>query len=180
MKICIIATHYLPHIGGLELATYHLARELTSLGHEVHIITPQNSVSTDNDSDKIIIHRLPIQRYPDVGSILVLLKGLIFFKRAIQCIKEIKPDIVHAQNITNSVPAYIAWKKYHIPYTICIHGNLELMGPFLPASLKRFWPELPHIKAAAQIIALTNEMAARFEKELGTKPVVIPNGVDLD
>ena len=62
MKICIIATHYLPHIGGLELATYHLARELTSLGHEVHIITPQNSVSTDNDSDKIIIHRLPIQR----------------------------------------------------------------------------------------------------------------------
>jgi len=54
------------------------------------------------------------------------------------------------------------------------------MGPFLPTFLQRFWPKFPHIKAAAQIITLTNEMSTLFEKKLGKKPAVIPNGVDLD
>jgi len=178
MKIVIIATHYLPHVGGLELATFHLAKELDKQHNEVHIITP--SPDPNKNTTPIHMHRYPIHTYPDEGPIRAFIDGLTFFKKTVKTIKEIKPDIIHAQNITNSIPAYIAWKKYHIPYTICIHGNLELMGPFLPASLKRFWPQLPHIKEAAQIITLTNEMATQFEKELGTKPVVIPNGVDLD
>ena len=74
MKICIIATHYLPHIGGLELATNHLANELTQLGHEVHIITPQASVATDKAIDTAIVHRFPIPGYPEGNTLLVLLK----------------------------------------------------------------------------------------------------------
>ena len=178
MILIIIVTHYLPHIGGLELATYHIANELTKKSNEVHIITPYPD--SNQDTTPIHIHRYPIHTYPDEPKIRSFLHGIMFFQKTLRLIKEINPDIIHAQNITNSIPAYIAWKRYHIPYTICIHGNLELMGPFLPAFLKRFWPKLPHIKAASQIIALTNEMAARFEKELGRKPTVIPNGVDLD
>jgi len=178
MKIVIIATHYLPHVGGLELATYHLAKELDKQQNEVHIITPYPD--PNKNTTPIYIHRQPIHTYPDEHPIRAFIDGLIFFRKTVKTIKEIKPDIVHAQNITNSIPAYIAWRKSRIPYTICIHGNLELMGPFLPTFLQRFWPKFPHIKAAAQIITLTNEMSTLFEKKLGKKPAVIPNGVDLD
>ena len=177
MKIVIIATHYLPHVGGLELATYHLAKELDKQQNEVHIITPYPD--PNKNTTPIYIHRQPIHTYPDEHPIRAFIDGLIFFRKTVKTIKEIKPDIVHAQNITNSIPAYIAWRKSRIPYTICIHGNLELMGPFLPTFLQRFWPKFPHIKAAAQIITLTNEMSTLFEKKLGKKPAVIPNGVDL-
>lgn len=176
MKICIIVTHYLPHIGGLELATYHLAKELDKQNNEVHIITPYPDSNENTTSIKI--HRHPIHTYPDEHPIRAFVDGLTFFRKTVETINEIKPNIIHAQNITNSIPAYIASKRYHIPYIICLHGALELMGPFLPACLKRFWPKLPHIKAASQIIALTNEMAGRLEKELGRESVVIPNGVD--
>lgn len=54
------------------------------------------------------------------------------------------------------------------------------MGPFLLKPLKRFWPKLPYIKSASEIISLTPEMGERIEKELGRKSVVIPNGVDLE
>ncbi|MDD2285997.1 MAG: glycosyltransferase family 4 protein [Paludibacter sp.] len=178
MKIVIIATHYLPHVGGLELATYHLAKELEKQNNEIHIITPYPDPNKNTTS--IHIHRHPIHTYPDEHPIRAFIDGLIFFRKTMKTIKEIRPDIIHAQNITNSIPAYLAWKIYHIPYVICIHGNLELMGPFLPDFLKRFWPKFPHIKAAAEIIALTNEMATRFGKELGKIPAVIPNGVDLE
>ena len=74
----------------------------------------------------------------------------------------------------------MSWKKYHIPYIICIHGNLELMGPFLPKLLRHFWAKLPYIKSAAGIVTLTYEIGMRVENELGRKPFVIPNGVDLE
>lgn len=182
MKTTIITTHYLPHIGGLELATYHLANELSKKDNEVHIITPYPDSKENNakTNTNIITHRLPINTYPDEPILRSFIDGLKFFKKTLKTIKEINPDIVHSQNITNSIPAYIAWKKYHIPYVICIHGNLELMGPFLPKPFKRFWTKLPHIKSAARIISLTAEMGKRIEKELGKEPIVIPNGVDLE
>lgn len=179
MKPAIIATHYLPHIGGLELATYHLANELTKLDNEVHVITPYPNPSEEKSS-AIQVHRHPINTYPDEPSLRAFIDGITFFRQALKTIEGIKPDIIHAQNITNSIPAYLAWKKYHIPYVICIHGNLELMGPFLPKPLKRFWKNLPHIKSAAGIIALTPEMWGRIENELGHTSQVIPNGVDLE
>lgn len=179
MKLSIIATHYLPHIGGLELATYHLANELVKINNEVHIITPYPDTANSKTSN-ITVHRHPINSYPDEPMVRSFIDGLRFFRKTVKTIKEVQPDIIHAQNITNSIPAYIAWKKYHIPYVICIHGNLELMGPFLPKILKRFWAKLPHIKSAAKIIVLTQEMRLRTEHELGRAAEVIPNGVNLN
>ena len=179
MKLAIIATHYLPHIGGLELATYHLANELAKINNEVHIITPYPDTANSKTSN-ITVHRHPINSYPDEPMVRSFIDGLRFFRKTVKTIKEVQPDIIHAQNITNSIPAYIAWKKYHIPYVICIHGNLELMGPFLPKILKRFWAKLPHIKSAAKIIVLTQEMGLRAEQELGRTAEIIPNGVNLN
>ena len=180
MKITIIATHYLPHIGGLELATYHLANELSKQYNDVHIITPYPDNKNNDTTTNITTHRHPINTYPDEQKLCAFIDGLSFFKKTLKTIKELRPDITHSQNITNSIPAYLAWKKYQIPYVICIHGNLELMGPFLPQPLKRFWKKLPHIKSASEIIALTPEMGTQIERELGRKPAIIPNGLDLD
>ena len=63
MKICIITSHYLPHIGGVELATYNLANELIKFGHEVHIITPKFSNYNEIDDGGIILHRLFVPGY---------------------------------------------------------------------------------------------------------------------
>lgn len=180
MKICIIVTHYLPHIGGLELATNHLANELTQLGHEVHIITPQASVATDKAIDTAIVHRFPIPGYPEGNTLLVLLKGFLFFKKAIDCINKIRPDVIQAQNVTNSFPAYLVGKKINCPYIIVMQGDLELMGIFLTPLLKNYWSYLPHLKNAERIIVLNKNTALKAEPLLHKSIIVMANGVDTN
>lgn len=179
MKICIITSHYLPHIGGVELATYNLANELIKFGHEVHIITPKFSNYNEIDDGGIILHRLFVPGYLSGKKWFSVLTAWLFMFKVIKCIKHIRPDVIHVQNITNSIPSYIASCRYNIPYLICINGNLELMGYFLPYFLKKYWPKLPYLKHANAIVTLTPEMVAEFTLDLKRDLVLIPTGVDL-
>ena len=38
-KYCIFSAQYLPHMGGVENYTYHLAKELVERGNSVTIVT---------------------------------------------------------------------------------------------------------------------------------------------
>lgn len=57
---CIFSALYLPHMGGVERFTDSLARELSSMGHHVTIITSKvdESPSYESIGESIVIHRL--------------------------------------------------------------------------------------------------------------------------
>ena len=69
-KICMFAANYLPHVGGIENYTYHLSKELISMGHSVTVVTSNLYDNLAHEcSEKIDVYRMPCysligDRYP--------------------------------------------------------------------------------------------------------------------
>lgn len=70
-KIAIFTGYYLPHTGGVENYTYHIAKEFVKQGHEVYVITSRYDDKLPNKEqiDGITIYRLPtyslfVSRHP--------------------------------------------------------------------------------------------------------------------
>ena len=49
MRIFIVSALYPPHIGGVERFSHSLATELSSMGHEVTVITSELGTSSELD-----------------------------------------------------------------------------------------------------------------------------------
>lgn len=70
--ICFFSTYFIPHIGGIENYTFHLAKSLVEKGYKVIVVSANTERLPDHGkSDGIIIYRLPVfyftrQRYPIV------------------------------------------------------------------------------------------------------------------
>ena len=192
MKICILTPNYLPHMGGVEMVTFHMAKELSHLGHEVHVVTIQEvDINKKNlgDSTKdtfsngnIYITRinLPLWFLAERSSAI---KNILFIISAFIEVGKIRPEIVHAQNFIPSISAYLSKIFFNIPYTICVHTekfSSTGWGIVLPLLLKKYWPNLPHIKHSDVIFALTDITRLEIQKYLNKNSITIPNGVDLD
>ncbi|KAF5082954.1 Glycosyltransferase Gtf1 [anaerobic digester metagenome] len=192
MKICIIAPYYLLVKGGVEIVTYYMAKELTFLGHEIHVVSIQEVNKKDEIvleflddgifNSKFYVHRicLPLRamvtRYSKIEYILFI----IF---ALTAVRKIRPDIIHAQDFLPAVPAYLSKFFFNIPYTVCVHGEKFSStggGILLPLSLKKYWPSLPYIKHSDILFVLKNATKLEVQKYLNKNSVIIPNGVDLD
>ncbi len=62
MRILFSCAKYLPHIGGPEIGTHNLAKELVKMGHDIHIACEDYSLDPDDplnydDIDEVKIHR---------------------------------------------------------------------------------------------------------------------------
>lgn len=58
---CIFSAHYLPHIGGVEGYTNHLAHALADLGNTVKVVTnnTENVDTIEYENSRITVYRLP-------------------------------------------------------------------------------------------------------------------------
>lgn len=70
-KIAIFTGYYLPHIGGVERYTYHIAKEFSKHGHKVYIITCRYDMQLPEieEANEATIYRLPtyslfVNRHP--------------------------------------------------------------------------------------------------------------------
>lgn len=184
MKICMITSGYPPKIGGVETVTENLAKEFANLRHDIHVITPSEDITSQIITpDGINIHKIHINKFAEAETMPIFWKiprGIIFFIIIFKNLQTINPDIIHVQNIQNSIPAYIIKKIKRIPYCIALHNDLELMGISLPKPIKRYWGKLPYIKNADEIVSLTKEMASSVLNSLQKDSPVIPNGVDIN
>lgn len=63
-KIAIFTGYYLPHAGGVEQYTYHIAKELTKQGNKVVIVTSKynEQLPSIEKQENITIYRLPTHR----------------------------------------------------------------------------------------------------------------------
>ena len=184
MKICIVTSGYPPKIGGVETVTENLAKEFVNLMHDIHVITPSSDVTSRIITpENIKLHNIHIKGFSEAETMPLFKKiprGIIFFVKVFKNLHTIKPDIIHVQNIQNSIPVYLIKKIQKTPYCIALHNELILMGISLPKSLKKYWGKLPYVKNANSIISLTKEMSDSVQNELQKESVIIPNGVDTD
>lgn len=184
MRICIVTSGYPPKIGGVETVTENLAKEFAYLMHDVHVITPSDEVTSHTiTSDGIKLHKIHIEGFSEAETMPLSKKiprGILFFINIFKNLRAIKPDIIHVQNIQNSIPVYFMKKIQGIPYCITLHNDLELMGIALPKFIKRHWSKLPYVKSANTITSLTKEMAETVLDKLQKDAPIIPNGVDIN
>lgn len=125
MKIAIFTGYYLPHIGGVERYTYHLAKEFTKHGHKVYVITCRYSeeLKEIEEMDSITIYRLPtykffVERHP-------ILKFNKKQKKLLEKLKQEKIDfcIFQTRFWSTTIQGGMFCKKNHIPSLLIEHGT---------------------------------------------------------
>ncbi|MBA7507586.1 N-acetyl-alpha-D-glucosaminyl L-malate synthase [subsurface metagenome] len=170
MKIAILVPLFPPKwLGGTEIATYNIAKNLVTRGHEVRVITSlDESLSKETIEDGFHIHRISQQKLRFIGVISLWVK--IFW-----LLKKINPDIVHAQSIGMGMPAFLAKKLLRKPYVVWGRGS----EVYLPWLYKKPVSKLV-LKSATAVIALTEDMKGEIQKICNREVSVIPNGIDLD
>ena len=171
MKIAIIIYRFLPNwIGGIEIATYHMAKQLTKKGHEVHIITTlyDKKIAGESKEHGFYVHRIVCKKVRFFGIILFWLKALI-------CLNKIDPDAIHVQSIGMGIPAYLAKVFIKKQYVVCGHGS----DVYLPWKSKKIISKIV-IKNAAVVIALSRDMEEKIKKIYRRDVKIIPNGIDVE
>jgi glycosyltransferase involved in cell wall biosynthesis len=170
MKIAIIVNFFPPkNLGGTEIASYNLAKHLTKRGHEIHIITSYDEgMPKFGNVQGFYVHKINSSRARVIGVLSFWLK--IFLK-----IREIKPDILHAQDLSMSLPAYLSRKILKIPYVVWGRGT----DVYHPRNFERFTMK-PILRNAHAILALTEDMREKLKCIYDTRIYVIPNGIDLE
>jgi len=124
MKILIWPSSYLPDIGGLEMMTRNLCRELKNRGHEVLIITGNNTkeILEPYEVDGITVHSfcfvqaLCALKLSIVKSIILKIKKII---------NDFKPDIVHIHGWIEAITFYQARTIHDILTMVTSHGVIE-------------------------------------------------------
>ena len=165
-KIAILVAVLPPlHNGGTEISTVALAK-CASKKHEVHIIAG----TTEDGEYKI--EGLNIHTVKTVKA--SYFQGVFYVPSAVQCIRKIKPDVIHAQGIQMALSAFVASKITKIPYIL--YGRGEIYTKWFGRSL------LSKIlmNGADRVIAQTVDMAEEMGYYTYKHVEVIPNGIDLE
>jgi len=154
-------------LGGTEVATYRIARELAERGHDVYIITRYSKgLPRRQTKDGFTIIRTPRWRIPILGTLVYCF--LACFK-----LRHIKPDIIHEQGF--GILGLFCKMFTRTPYIVWGRG-LRFAEGFT------YWEKLMAkiiLSKASAIIAQTKYMKNQIEEICSKNITVLPNGVDV-
>ncbi|MBC5773491.1 glycosyltransferase [Pontibacter sp. KCTC 32443] len=142
MKVVLVLNHYLPfQVAGTEVYTSLLASFLKSTGHQVDVIIPNYNSAVNNTYS---YNGINVHQYaePSVSNRALIMgkkqpNGLVFFEKLL---KELKPDIVHFQELAGSngitlhhvelakAHGFKTLMTFHLAGYSCMTGNLMLNG----------------------------------------------------
>ena len=170
MKIVILVSRFPPKwLAGTEIATYDLAKHLAQRGHEVHVITSHDyGFPSLSEEGGFYIHRIARPEIRFIGALTFW--GDIYFK-----IRDINPDIIHAQTLSLGIPALISNRLLRIQYIIWGQGS----DIYLPNWLNRLTAKMC-LKNAGAAIALTDHMKKAMQMMCERNIDIIPNGIELE
>jgi glycosyltransferase involved in cell wall biosynthesis len=164
MRILQVVHQFPPSkVGGTEIYTQDLARELARQGHEV-IVFHREALATDQPCseerafDGVRIHRVcyNVSPAPSLRSFLLSFSNRFIEKDFARLLTEARPDVVHFQHLKDLSVALIDVADRHgIPMLMTLHdywllcGNAQLLRP--NGSLCRgplLWLNCAHCAAA--------------------------------
>lgn len=191
MKICILSNEGYPmdlnpSCGGVQFATYYLARELRKCNHEVHVITRSRQSRCEIDQDGVYVHYISFSSRNHFlspkyyyNSIIDIISLPVYNILVLNIILKISPDIVHCQHTSQISAVLMAKLLHHIPYGVVIHSEFKggRLVPF-PWILRKYWGKLPYVTQSSFFVGLSSSAKDDLDKKLGIESLVIPNGVD--
>ncbi len=133
MRILQIVHQFPPHhLGGVELITETLARDLRLLSHSVQVLTraPAQAGMQAN-----------VTHIPEVGSngrrFMATWRDAAATRQAVACIQQIQPDVAHVQHaMGHPLQLFDALNARRIPYVVTLHdywfvcANAQLVTNF--------------------------------------------------
>jgi glycosyltransferase involved in cell wall biosynthesis len=150
--------------GGVERGVVELSRELVKLGHESIVIS-----NGGKQADQIALDGGQHIKL-DVCSKNLLTAPFRMMKLR-RCLRELKPDIIHARS---RVPAWLAWfanKPLSIPFVTTVHGFNSVNA------YSRI------MTRGDRVICVSNSIKEYIQQHYGVSDDVIhviPRGIDLD
>jgi len=187
MKLLFINYEYPPLGGGGGNANAAIARELASMGNEVHVITSHfKGLKRRETSPGLTIHRIPtLRKYQEKCRVHEMLAFLFMsLPYALWRAYRFKPDVCIAFFTLPSGPAAWLLKKiFGIPYIVSLRGGdvPGFMGKDLwfyhrvaEPFIKRLWRDAKAVVANSEGL---KTLALETEEKLDI--MTIPNGVDL-
>lgn len=121
LRVAMLIHDYYPLVGGAQTLLRSQAPRLMKLGVEVHILTRQTAGTAALEQlDDIWVHRFPVS-----GS--KLLSSLSFTLLALNCLRQLRPTIIHANEfISPATVALLAKRSLGTPIVVTPHRSGEL------------------------------------------------------
>ena len=188
MRILLINYEYPPIGGGAGNATFHIARELVSLGCEVKVFTSRfHSIPSVENQDGVSVRRIPVLRLRrDRCSIPEMLtfiaSGILHIPGEI---KSFKPAaIIVFFTIPSGPVALLANALYKVPFITSLRGGdvPGFMGRSLAVFHKITLPLTRLIwKRSVAVVANSKGLCALAKNTMNNERLlVIPNGADVN
>jgi len=177
LRVLLVATRYLPYMGGLETHVYEVGRRLARAGVEVTVLTTDVSgrLPASEEVDGMQIRR--VRAWPAN-------KDYYFAPGIYRVITHGRWDLVHCQGYHTLVPplAMLAAWRANTPFVLSFHSGGDVSR--LHRALRGLqWAMLRPLLSRAQKLIAVSEFEAGFFRERLRLPaerfVVIPNGAHL-
>ena len=158
MKILFISDVYFPRINGVSTSIETFRRELQQQGHQVHLIAPDYTGDSSEESD---IMRVPSRQLPFDPEDRLMKFGAVM--EQLGKLRDEKYDLIHIQ--TPFVAHYLGTKLSGLLGIPCV----ETYHTFFEEYLHHYIPLLPR--------GLTRAMARRFSRHQGNSldGMVVPS-----
>ncbi|SDW99689.1 glycosyltransferase family 4 protein [Thiocapsa roseopersicina] len=182
MRILLVTSHYLPKLGGVQLAVHNLAEGLCEAGHEVHLLAPKR-----RGADAGQVHALHTIHWfaPPPLTGLLGLRIPAWRHRLNRLVRRLEPEVVHAHvAYPAGLIAANVCDRIGIPFVLTCHGDDIQKLPEIGYGM-RLDPHLDRlisdtVRRASGLIAIGSDVRAEY-LELGVSPSRIadlPNGIN--
>lgn len=171
MKVALVCDWYEPRLGGIELHLQDLARRLTDVGHEVHVVTTTPGAPV---VDGITVHRADAPLAPRFGFACTP-AGL---RRVAEVIRREKFDVVHAHVSIVSPVAFAgaaSAQDARIPTVLTFHSVVPRTRWLASAANA----VLHCSRWSAVFTAVSRRVARDVQPLAGSRAIqLLPNGID--
>lgn len=161
-------------IGGAEMHTFYLARELIQKGLHVTVFAgnPEGEKTTRSAPMKAECWSLKIVRFPFLGSLFCIISSLLFLR------KNKKIDVIHAQTASTSmITGFFLSRLLGLPLVVTCHGlEIKFCRSRIVKLIRSYI-----LKRAFHVTCVSADLANTLINRWGmseNKVSVIPNGYD--
>jgi glycosyltransferase involved in cell wall biosynthesis len=179
MKAIIVAPHFYPRIGGVEIYALNIANQLVTLGWNVAVITSgeQRDVTRTSLGD-LAVYRLPIA--VTVSNTPV---GVTWRRRLRRIFTDEQPDVVNAHTPVPYLADVAQRASRSIPFVLTYHNDLH-KDAIIPQAIVRTLQRTVidrTLSRSTKIIATSDYYVREspYLKRHEPKISIVPPGVDL-
>lgn len=179
MKVVIVAPYFYPHVGGVEVYTVNMARQLRAMGWEVAIVTTGGqSPGTPDSIDGMLVYRL--RTLAKISNTPV---GLGWRRQLRRIFETERPDLINAHTPVPYLADMAQRASGSVPFVLTYHNDLAK-----DSALASIIARLAHLTLirrtlrGSQRIIATSAYYVRESPYLGdhqAKIRLVPPGVDV-